>query len=96
MTMKALRVKNIQRKEKLTLIVNGKEIEAYRGESLLAALMAAGYKNLKKSPVRGEPRGALCGMGVCFECLVSINGIPNLRSCLVEVEDNLEIKINEQ
>ncbi|MCK4836691.1 MAG: (2Fe-2S)-binding protein [Candidatus Aminicenantes bacterium] len=94
--MKALRVKNIQRKEKLTLIVNGKEIEAYRGESLLAALMAAGYKNLKKSPVRGEPRGALCGMGVCFECLVSINGIPNLRSCLVEVEDNLEIKINEQ
>ncbi|MCP4220932.1 MAG: (2Fe-2S)-binding protein [bacterium] len=76
-------------------MVNGKKVPAYKGEILLPALMAAGYKKLKKNPVSGEHRGALCGMGVCFECTVTLNGIPNTRSCMTEVEDNMEIIIDE-
>jgi len=95
MTMDDLRIDSIKRKDKVTLSINGQEIPAYKGETLLAALIAAGYKSLKKSPLRGEPRGALCGMGVCFECIVTVNGEPNIRSCMTEVEDNMKVEINE-
>lgn len=93
--MDDLRISTIKRKEKVTLSVNGKDVPAYKGETILAALMAAGYKTLKKSPLEKNPRGALCGMGVCFECIVTVNGIPNVRSCMTEVEDNMEIEIDE-
>lgn len=89
-----LRIGTIKRKEKVTLSVNGQEISAYKGETLLAALIAAGYKKLKKSPLNEEPRGALCGMGVCFECIVTVDGVPNIRSCMTEVENNMEIEID--
>jgi len=93
--MEDLRIGTIKRKEKVKLLVDGKEIPAYKGETILAALMAAGYKKLKRSPLKKEPRGALCGMGVCFECMVTVNGIPNIRSCMTEVENNMEIGTDE-
>ena len=95
MTMDELRIGAIKRNEKVTLLVNGKKIIAYKGETLLAALIAAGYKSLKASPLKGEARGALCGMGVCFECIVTVNGEPNIRSCMTEVEDNMTVEMNE-
>ena len=93
--MKELRTRNIKRTEKVKIKVNGHEIVAYRGETVLAALMASGYKKLKKSFVKGDIRGPLCGMGVCYECQVAINGIPNMRSCMIEVEDQMEILTDE-
>jgi sarcosine oxidase subunit alpha len=95
MTMDDLRIKSVTRKEKIIINVNGKDIAAYKGETLLAALIASGYKSLKQSPLRGEPRGALCGMGVCFECIVTVNGRPNIRSCMTEVEENMKVEIYE-
>jgi len=94
--MENLRIGSINRKQKLTLLVNGQEITAYQGETVLAALIAAGIKTLKLNPVSAEPRGALCGMGVCFECTVTIDGIPNIRSCMTEARDGMEIQINDQ
>ncbi|MCP5053679.1 MAG: (2Fe-2S)-binding protein, partial [bacterium] len=41
-----------------------------------------------------EPRGALCGMGICFECIVTVNGIPNTRSCMTEVEPGMTVETN--
>jgi len=93
--MEDLRIPAITRQEKVKLRVNDQTIEAYAGETVLAALMAAGIKILKKNPVSHQPRGALCGMGVCFECTVTINGRPNVRACMTEVEDGMEIKIGE-
>jgi len=94
--MEDLRIDSIKRKQKVTLTVNGTEIKAYKGETVLAALIAAGYKTLKKNPVNQEPRGALCGMGVCFECTVTINGIPNIRACMTEVREGMNIETNDQ
>ena len=94
MTPDDLRIGSIRRNEKVTLSVNGKEVPAYKGETLLAALIAAGYQGLKKSPIKNELRGALCGMGVCFECLVTVNGDPNTRSCMIEVEDRMTVQIH--
>lgn len=93
--MDDLRIPAITRNEKVILKVNGKDIIAYRGETVLAALLAAGYRRIGVSPVKHQPRGALCGMGVCFECAVTVNGEPNVRSCMTEVENNMEIEIHE-
>lgn len=92
--MEDLRIGTIKRNEKVTIFVNGKETVAYKGETALAALLAAGYKVLRKSK-NAEGRCAFCGMGVCYDCLVSINGVQNQRSCMIEVEENMEIGIDE-
>ncbi len=92
--MDDLRIASINRSEPVTFFVNGESVTAYKGEMLLASLIAAGYNRLKKSPLKKEPRGALCGMGVCFECIVTVNGIPNIRSCMTEVEENMKVEIN--
>lgn len=103
--MDDLRIGSIKRKKTVHLTVKDvtkkdaqheTAVTAYEGETLLAALMAAGFKSMKRSPLTHEPRGGLCGMGVCFECMVTVNGIPNIRSCMVEVEDHMEVIINEQ
>lgn len=94
--MGALRIKKITRRETVKLTVNGQQITAYRGESVLAALMASGHRTLRNSPVMKGHRGALCGMGVCFECLVNIDGVANRRACMVEVDDGMEIVIDDQ
>lgn len=94
--MENLRIRSLKRREKISIIVNGKEVTAYRGESVLAALIASGYKSIKKSPVTGENRGALCGMGVCFECIAKIDGVPNVRTCMTLAENNMEIEIEKE
>ncbi|HSQ36142.1 MAG TPA: (2Fe-2S)-binding protein, partial [Candidatus Binatia bacterium] len=90
-----LRIAGIERKAMLAIQVNGRRVNAIPGETVLAALIAAGFKALKKSNVRGEARGAFCGMGVCYECLVTIDGVPKQRSCMTEVAENMEIVIDE-
>jgi sarcosine oxidase subunit alpha len=94
--MEDLRIDSIKRKHKIKITVNSKEIEAYEGETVLAVLIASGYKILKTNPVSHESRGALCGMGVCFECTVTINGIPNTRACMTEVQEGMIIETNDQ
>ncbi len=93
--MDDLRITSIQRTKRITLIVDGESVAAYQGETLLAALIASGRKVLRKHPVSGEGRGALCGMGVCFDCTVTVNGVHNVRSCMTEVEDKMEIRLND-
>jgi len=93
--MENLRVDSVERNRKVFINVNGKKISAYEGETLLAVLIASGVRILKKSPVLKEPRGGLCGMGVCYDCLVTIDGVPNIRSCMTYVKDGMEIKTDE-
>lgn len=90
------RTKNVARKEQIVVWVNGKSMDAYQGETVFSALIANGIKRIRKSPVHKEPRGGFCGMGVCFECLVTIDGIPNLRSCMHEVKDGMRIEIDDE
>lgn len=63
----------------------GREIPARAGEPLAAALLAAGIAAFRETPVSGAPRGPLCLMGACFDCLVEIEGVPNRQACLVPV-----------
>src|SRR6185436_1315491 len=64
---------------------DGAEIEALAGETIAAALAAADIVALRQAR-SGAPRGAFCGMGACFDCLVTVNGRANQRACLTKVE----------
>jgi sarcosine oxidase subunit alpha len=72
------------------LDVDGRAFECAEGLTVLAALFSAGLVVLRRSP-GGEPRGALCGMGTCFECRVAIDGQPHRRACLTPVRDGLRV-----
>lgn len=63
-----------------TIAVDGRAVTAYEGETILTVLLAAGYRALRRRP-DGSPAGAYCAMGVCFDCVVSVDGVPNVRSC---------------
>jgi sarcosine oxidase subunit alpha len=90
-----MRIETIPKGEQVTLFVNGKAITACRGETVHAALLAAGFRVLRKSKTAAEFRGFLCGMGVCYECLVTINGFAGQRACMRLVEDGMEVRIDE-
>jgi D-hydroxyproline dehydrogenase subunit gamma len=77
--------------EKVRFIVDGRPLEAEAGASVLAALWNAGVRTLRTS-VAGEERGSLCGMGTCFECRVTIDGVVHRRSCREIVRDGMEVR----
>ncbi|MEE1801175.1 MULTISPECIES: (2Fe-2S)-binding protein [unclassified Streptomyces] len=63
---------------------DGGPVDAEPGQSVGAALIAAGHRSWRRTRNTGAPRGVFCGIGVCFDCLVTVNGRPGLRACLVE------------
>lgn len=77
--------------EPVTLSVNGKPVTVAAGTVVAAAVAQAGVTRFRRA-VQGEARGPLCGMGVCFECRVRINGQPHCRSCLTLCEPGMEVQ----
>ncbi len=94
--MKAQRIKNIERGTPITIMVNGSPVEAYPGESIAVALMAAGRRTFRHTLTGNAPRGLFCGMGICFDCLVTVDGVPNVRSCVTEVQEGCVIEVSEK
>ncbi|OGO31428.1 MAG: hypothetical protein A2136_10045 [Chloroflexi bacterium RBG_16_54_11] len=80
---KNLRIQEgITRQTPFYLQVNGEQVIAYPGETIAVALLAAGWKMFRHTNLSGEPRGMYCGMGLCYDCLVTVNGHPNVRACV--------------
>ena len=80
--------------EKVTLVVNGTAVTVPEGSMVSAALAIAGVTSFRRS-VRGEPRGPLCGMGICFECRVSIDGQTHCRSCQIPCRAGMEVRTDD-
>jgi len=76
--------------EYVTISINGRQVRVTEGTHVVTALGREGIERFRKS-VSGKPRGPLCGMGVCFECRVTINGQPHQRSCATIVEEGMEV-----
>lgn len=76
---------------RVELRVDGQPVEAFDGVTVAAALVGAGIWQFRRS-IRGEPRGPVCGMGICDECRVTIDGIAHRRACLEPVADGMEIE----
>jgi sarcosine oxidase subunit alpha len=76
---------------RLRFIVDGDEVEAYEGESVLAALWASGRRTLHRTARTGEPRAFFCGIGVCFDCRVEVEGVRSVRACVTAVADGMVV-----
>lgn len=72
-----------------TILWDEKELPARSGESLATALLAAGVLHVRETPVSGSARGPLCLMGACFDCLVELEGLPNVQACMTPVRPGL-------
>jgi sarcosine oxidase subunit alpha len=76
----------------VTIAVDGASVAARAGDTVAAALLASGIWAFRTSGVSGTARGPYCMMGVCFDCLVAIDGIGSRQACLVPVREGMRIE----
>ncbi|KJK24386.1 NAD(FAD)-dependent dehydrogenase [Burkholderiaceae bacterium 16] len=76
----------------VTIEFNGQPLCVPSGRSVAAALLAGGVTRLRTTPVSGAPRAPYCMMGVCFECLMEIDGQPSRQACLVQVREGMTVR----
>jgi predicted molibdopterin-dependent oxidoreductase YjgC len=67
--------------------LDGKEMTATDGQSIAGALMAGGVMWWRRTRFDDRPRGVFCGIGACFDCLITVNGEPNVRACLAQIRE---------
>ena len=80
--------------ETVVLSVDGVSVEMPAGSMVSAAILKTGKYAFRRSAT-GEPRGPLCGMGICFECRVVIDGEPHCRSCQTVCKDGMDVRTDE-
>ena len=80
--------------ETISVTVNGSRVSVPSGATALAAILTAGTGTVRRS-VTGEPRGPLCGMGICFECRATVNRDPHRRTCQILCEHGMEIRTDD-
>ena len=76
----------------IEVTIDGVAISAFDGDTVAAALLAAGIGDFRTTPVIGSRRGPWCMMGVCFDCLVTIDGAPNQQACMIIASDGMQIE----
>jgi len=76
----------------VSLVVDGRTLRAHAGDTLAAALLANGILACRATPVSGTPRAPYCMMGVCFDCLVTVDGVGNRQACLLRVRDGMAVE----
>jgi D-hydroxyproline dehydrogenase subunit gamma len=80
--------------EAVTLVVDGVLVTMPEGSMVSAAVLKTGTHSFRRS-ASGEPRGPLCGMGICFECRVTIDGEAHSRSCQIVCENGMDVRTDE-
>lgn len=76
----------------VAITIDGMRTEAREDETLAAVMLQSGRPDLRTSAVTGRPRGAYCMMGVCFECLVTIDDQPNQQACMTVVRPGMRVE----
>ena len=76
----------------VTILFEGGPIRAREGESVAAALLAAGILDFRTTPVSRAPRGPFCMMGACFDCLAVVDGVGGVQTCLVPVREGMRVE----
>lgn len=71
---------------------DGVPVRATSGQSIAAALMQDGIVAWRRTRLDGRPRGILCGIGICYDCLITVNGEPNVRACVTAVEPGDDVR----
>ncbi len=82
----------VERGTAVEIVVDGLPITAFEGESIAAALFASGCRTLRTTVRLHEPRGMYCGIGICFDCVMTVDGNPNVRTCQTAVWAGMRIE----
>jgi len=82
---------SLSNKSKLTFTFNNQTIEALEGDTIASALLAEGYRELRKHDVSGKGRGIYCNIGHCFECRVQLEDRQVVRACVTAVKDGMTV-----
>ena len=83
---------NDKREQDASIMVDGNRIPAIAGEPIAAALLAAGIRKFRLTPRFGKPRGLFCGIGRCIDCVMTVDGRPNVRTCVTPVKDGMVVE----
>src|SRR3989304_5174148 len=83
---------NLDRVGEVAIFFEGREIKAYENETVAAALYANGLRIFSRSFKYHRPRGFFCAIGKCSSCMMTIDGVPNIRTCVTQVRDGMRIK----
>ena len=75
------------------IFVEGRSVRAREGDTLATALLNAEVVPFRRTPVSGQPRAPLCLMGVCFDCLVEVDGAQNVQACMVQVCAGMQVRL---
>ncbi len=84
--------KEFRRGQPLRIEVDGEPVQAFEGETIATALLASGRLVFRHTP-DGNPRGLYCGMGICFDCVVEVDGESSVRSCITLVRPGMKVRI---
>jgi sarcosine oxidase subunit alpha len=84
--------KDVQRGQAFEIEVDGLPVVAYEGETVAAALMAAGIRTTNQTARGDEPRGVCCGIGLCYGCTMVIDGVPNTRTCQTLAQPGMRLE----
>jgi predicted molibdopterin-dependent oxidoreductase YjgC len=88
---KALRLDaHLTRGPQVHLVIDDETIVAYAGETVATVLLTSGRGVFRHTPT-GEPRGIFCGIGQCYDCLVTVDGVRNVRACVTPVREGMMI-----
>jgi len=90
-----MRLPPLEGRRPLTVRVNGEPILAFAGETVATVLLAAGRRAFRHTEQTHAPRSLFCGMGICFECLVTVDGQPNVRACVTSISNGMVIETGE-
>ena len=82
----------IIRGQRIKVTVDDQPVEAYAGETVATVLMASGHDIFQNTEHDHTPRTLYCGMGVCFNCVVTVDGVPNVRACVTPVSEGMVIE----
>jgi hypothetical protein len=82
----------VERGPAFRFTVDGDPVDAYPGETIAGALLAAGRRAWRRTPGRGEPRGLFCAIGVCHDCRMVVDGEPNVRTCLTLARPGMAVE----
>src|SRR5690625_979435 len=82
----------LEKQKQITFQFDGKTYDGYEHDTIASALLTHGIRTLRKHEESGIPRGIYCNIGHCFECRVTVDGIPNVRACLTPIKESMVVE----
>jgi len=83
---------NLDDSEEVNIFVDGKKVKAFKGECIASALIASNHNIFRYTKKYRNPRSLFCGIGQCNDCMMIVDGIPNIKTCITEVKEGMKVQ----